>query len=73
MRERVKFLVVDNLLRWEGLFLRYARIPKAYVTECTFEHAFVLHRKKRFASFPSPSRDVTTKLSLGGNYDVITE
>jgi hypothetical protein len=29
--------------------------------------------KKRFASFPSPSRDVTTKLSLGGNNDVITE
>jgi hypothetical protein len=27
-----------------------------------------LHRKKRFVSFPSP-----TKLSLGGNNDVITE
>ncbi len=29
--------------------------------------------RKRFASFPSPSRDVTTKLSLGANNDVITE
>jgi hypothetical protein len=29
--------------------------------------------KKRFAGFPVPSRDVTTKLSLGGNNDVITE
>jgi hypothetical protein len=31
--------------------------------------------KKRFASFPSPvgMSDVTTKLSLGGNNDVITE
>jgi hypothetical protein len=32
-----------------------------------------LHCKKRFASFPSPARVVTTKLSLGGNNDVITE
>jgi hypothetical protein len=32
-----------------------------------------LHRKKFFREFPVPSRDVTTKLSLGGNYDVITE
>ncbi len=29
--------------------------------------------KKRFASFSVPSRGVTTKLSLGGNNDVITE
>jgi hypothetical protein len=32
-----------------------------------------VHRKKRFAEFPVPSRDVTTKLFLGGNNDVITE
>ncbi len=32
-----------------------------------------LHRKKKVCEFPVPSRDVTTKLSLGGNYDVITE
>jgi hypothetical protein len=31
-----------------------------------------LHRKK-VREFPVPSRDVTTKLSLGGNNDVITE
>jgi hypothetical protein len=30
-------------------------------------------RKKKFREFPVPSRDVTTKLSLGGNNDVITE
>ncbi len=35
--------------------------------------AEVLHRKKKVREFPVPSRDVTTKLSLGGNYDVITE
>jgi hypothetical protein len=29
--------------------------------------------KKRIASFPSPAGFVTTKLSLGGNNDVITE
>ncbi len=32
-----------------------------------------LHRKKKVREFPDPSRDVTTKLSLGGNNDVITE
>jgi hypothetical protein len=32
-----------------------------------------LHRKKKVREFPVPSRDVTTKLSLGGNNDVITE
>jgi hypothetical protein len=29
--------------------------------------------KKKVCEFPVPSRDVTTKLSLGGNNDVITE
>ncbi len=29
--------------------------------------------KKKVGEFPVPSRDVTAKLSLGGNNDVITE
>jgi hypothetical protein len=32
-----------------------------------------IHRKKKVREFPVPSRDVTTKLSLGGNNDDITE
>ncbi len=32
-----------------------------------------IHRKKKVREFPVPSRDVITKLSLGGNNDVITE
>ncbi len=32
-----------------------------------------VHRKKKVREFPVPSRDVTTKLSLGGNNDVIIE
>jgi hypothetical protein len=36
-------------------------------------YTFMLHRKKKDREFPAPSRDVTTKLSLGGNNDVITE
>ncbi len=32
-----------------------------------------MHRKKKVRKFPVPSRDVTSKLSLGGNNDVITE
>jgi hypothetical protein len=34
---------------------------------------FPLHSKKKVREFPVPSRNVTTKLSLGGNNDVITE
>ncbi len=37
------------------------------------ESTLTLHRKKKVREFPVPSRDVTTKLSMGGNYDVITE
>ncbi len=36
-------------------------------------HCVYIHRKKKVCEFPVPSRDVTTKLSLGGNNDVITE
>ncbi len=32
-----------------------------------------LHRKKKDREFPVSRRDVTTKLSLGGNNDVISE
>jgi hypothetical protein len=32
-----------------------------------------IHLKKKVREFPVPSRDVTTKPSLGGNNDVITE
>ncbi len=33
----------------------------------------VIHHKEKVRKFPVPSRDVTTKLSLGGNNGVITE
>jgi hypothetical protein len=32
-----------------------------------------VHRKKKVREFPVLSQDVTTKLSLGGNNDVITD
>jgi hypothetical protein len=32
-----------------------------------------LHHKKKVREFPVPRRDVTSKLSLGGNNDIITE
>jgi hypothetical protein len=35
--------------------------------------SLLLHRKKKVREFPVPRRDVTTKLSLGGNNDVISE
>jgi hypothetical protein len=40
---------------------------------CDWLSIWILHRKKKVREFPVPSRDVTTKLSLGGNNDVITE
>jgi hypothetical protein len=33
----------------------------------------IIYCKKKVRKFPVPSRDVTTKLSLGWNNDVITE
>ncbi len=41
----------------------------AHIAQCTCS----IHRKKKVREFPVPSRDVTTKLSMGGNNDVITE
>ncbi len=40
--------------------------------QCSVSTEYI-HRKKKVREFPVPSRDVTTKLSLGGNNDVITE
>jgi hypothetical protein len=37
------------------------------------ELTLTVQRKKKVREFPVPSRDVTTKLSLSGNNDVITE
>jgi hypothetical protein len=44
-----------------------------YTTPSNKKASLLLHRKKKVREFPVPSRDVTTKLSLGGNNDVITE
>jgi hypothetical protein len=38
-----------------------------------YECVLSVHRTKKVLEIPVPSRDVTTKLSLGGNNDVITE
>jgi hypothetical protein len=49
---------------------------RAHVTLCEENHSCkypYIHRKKKVREFPVPSRDVTTKLSLGGNNDVINE
>ncbi len=43
------------------------------IIEFSTPFLYSLHRKKKVREFPVPSRDVTTKLSLGGNNDVITE
>jgi hypothetical protein len=48
-------------------------VNKLIVMKCNNAFEISLHRKKKDREFPVPSRDVTTKLSLGGNNDVITE
>ncbi len=35
------------------------------------DHSGIIHRKKSFSIFPSPAGMSLTKLSLGGNNDVI--
>jgi hypothetical protein len=45
----------------------------SFCSSCIIFCAECTHRKKKVRKFSVPSRDVTTKLSLGGNNDVITE
>jgi hypothetical protein len=42
--------------------------------QCTLQYMYIHYTQlKKVREFPFPSRDVTTKLSMGGNNDVITE
>ncbi len=50
-----------------------AASPKYACDQQTLVNKCNIHRKKKVREFPVPRRDVTTKLSLGGNNDVITE
>jgi hypothetical protein len=51
-----------------------SRLEESDPAGCDFDRdGRSMHRKKKVREFPVPSRDVTTKLSLGGNNDLITE
>ncbi len=68
---RNKFLFIDS-----AAFVRFSagKVPvNGFRVNCVLFCGDRLHRKKKVREFPVPSRDVTTKLSLGGNTDVITE
>jgi hypothetical protein len=83
----VKFGACDH--RYDGSFLCYLVRPSNIdcfcfleltthndmenVTPSDLQKRYSLHRKKMVREFPVPSRDVNTKLSMGGNNDVITE
>ncbi len=45
----------------------------AYVLSIVAFFCYIYTVKKKVREVPVPSQVVTTKLSLGGNYDVITE
>jgi hypothetical protein len=60
-------LAVSRIPAVSGIFT-VARVPAVGAPTL-----YTVHRKKKVRKFPVPSRDVTTKLSLGGNNDVITE
>jgi hypothetical protein len=49
---------------WSASIRRYSKSQSVFLS---------LHSKKKVREIPLPSRNVTTKLSLGGNIDVITE
>jgi hypothetical protein len=55
---------IQDIKQFPFYFLLQGRTP----TQLT-----MIHRKKKVREFPVPSQDVTTRLSLGGNNDVITE
>jgi hypothetical protein len=55
------------------IWIPYQQAEKFRKTLISAVCDFLIHRKKKVRKFPVPSRDVTTKLSLGGNNDVITE
>ncbi len=64
-----------ELINWNRLGNRNVfstvRIDRQYIQ--VSDYIEMLHRKKKVREFPVPSLDVTTKLSMGGNNDVITE
>jgi hypothetical protein len=67
------FFQIFNFTGSSVIYLSLSEIPK-----WTHQRQFGLsdcglHRKKKVREFPVPCRDVTTKLSLGGNNDVIAE
>jgi hypothetical protein len=69
------------MLGWD-CYCVYVRLELFYIVRTTEQQLcsiffgfgkefFGLHRKKSFSIFPSPAGMSLTKLSLGGNYDVI--
>jgi hypothetical protein len=61
------------IINWLGIFtFRNKRFLERKGVKNLFGQ-LPTHRKKKVREFPVPSRDVTTKLSLGGYNDVITE
>jgi hypothetical protein len=69
-------------MTWLAAILLYSIVKLEYnllITQLvlniryTILYISFIHREKKVREFPVPSRDVTTKLSLGGNNDVITE
>jgi hypothetical protein len=62
------------LLKWAEPEMKVLQGNDTFKLQITLDrHSPRLHRKKKVREFPVPCRDVTTKLSLGGNNDVITE
>ncbi len=70
---KLPFLFPNSPLRYTAV----AILPLSLQVQGEYRHISCtsrsLHRKKKVREFPVPSRDVTSKLSLGGNNDVITE
>jgi hypothetical protein len=62
-------------LLYKKNFLKYLQLKNGFDQKQSFMYVFLTTYtvKKKDREFPVPSRDVTTKLSLGGNNDVITE
>ncbi len=50
----------------KALYALYVRMKSMFLLTKSLDPQ-IAHRKKKYREFPVPSRDVSTKLSLGGN------
>jgi hypothetical protein len=68
--------ISNNIVHFGQHHAKYVSTLRFYCNKFALNQDYAVgssYTVKKVREFPVPSRDVTTKLSLGGNNDVITE